>query len=124
MYTYNESVIKLFNGIFIVYIEDSVFYKICCIALLRLFGCYEALDGGELSEALEDFTGGVSVTVNMVKLNLANDAQERAALFTRMQKEAGRKALMAASIPVSILYIIMSIHLLLYKLVTSVQHLL
>lgn len=77
-----------------------------------------------MSEALEDFTGGVSVTVNMVKLNLANDAQERAALFTRMQKEAGRKALMAASIPVSTLYIIMSIHLLLYKLVTSVQHLL
>lgn len=67
-----------------------------------------------MSEALEDFTGGVSVTVNMVKLNLANDAQERAALFTRMQKEAGRKALMAASIPVSTLYIIMSI--LLYKL--------
>ena len=67
----------------------------------RLFGCYEALDGGELSEALEDFSGGVSVTLNMVKLNYANDAQERATLFARMQKEAGRKALMAASIPVN-----------------------
>lgn len=78
-----------------------------CIALLRLYGCYEALDGGELSEALEDFTGGVSVTLNMVKLNYANDTQERAELFTRMQKEAGRKALMAASIPVGSLYIMM-----------------
>lgn len=68
-------------------------------AYAKLYGCYEALDGGELSEALEDFTGGVSVTLNMVKLNYANDAQERAELFTRMQKEAGRKALMAASIP-------------------------
>ncbi|XP_061192962.1 calpain-5-like [Saccostrea echinata] len=68
-------------------------------AYAKLFGCYEALDGGELNEALEDFTGGVSVTLDMVKMNLANDAQERATLFARMQKEAGRKALMAASIP-------------------------
>ena len=37
----------------------------------------------------------------MVKLNYANDAQEQATLFARMQKEAGRKALMAASIPVN-----------------------
>jgi calpain-5 len=66
----------------------------------RLFGCYEALDGGELAEALEDFTGGVSATLDMIKLNYANDAQERATLFARMQKESGRKALMAASIPV------------------------
>ncbi|XP_048745136.2 calpain-5-like isoform X2 [Ostrea edulis] len=68
-------------------------------AYAKLFGCYEALDGGELSEALEDFTGGVSATLDMVKLNYANDAQERTTLFARMQKESGRKALMAASIP-------------------------
>lgn len=73
MYIYNEFLIKLFNGIFIVYKEDSVFYKICCIVLFRLFGCYEVLDGGELFEVLEDFIGGVLVIVNMVKLNFVND---------------------------------------------------
>ncbi|KAK3094770.1 hypothetical protein FSP39_005995 [Pinctada imbricata] len=68
-------------------------------AYAKLFGCYEALDGGELVEALEDFTGGVGEVIDMVKENYSNDAELKAALFTRMQKEVDRKTLMAASIP-------------------------
>ncbi|KAK0048922.1 calpain-5 [Biomphalaria pfeifferi] len=68
-------------------------------AYAKLFGTYEALDGGELSEALEDFTGGVSDTLDMIKMELASKPEERVALFARMQKEVDRKSLMAASIP-------------------------
>ena len=35
----------------------------------RLFGCYEALDGGELAEALEDFTGNI---YHCMKIDLQN----------------------------------------------------
>ena len=65
-----------------------------------MFGNYESLDGGELSEALEDFTGGVSDTVDLLKLEVALKAEERVAMFARMQKEMDRRSLMAASIPV------------------------
>uniref|UniRef100_A0A0B7B7Z1 Calpain catalytic domain-containing protein n=1 Tax=Arion vulgaris TaxID=1028688 RepID=A0A0B7B7Z1_9EUPU len=68
-------------------------------AYAKLFGNYEALDGGELSEALEDFTGGVSDTINLVEMEVATKPEERVALFSRMQKEMDRKSLMAASIP-------------------------
>ncbi|CAG5114859.1 unnamed protein product [Candidula unifasciata] len=68
-------------------------------AYAKLFGNYEALDGGELSEALEDFSGGVSDTLNMLEMDLATKPDERVALFARMQKEMDRKSLMAASIP-------------------------
>ncbi|GFN79965.1 calpain-5 [Plakobranchus ocellatus] len=70
-------------------------------AYAKLFGNYEALDGGELSEALEDFSGGVSDTLDMLKMELASKSEERVALFARMQKEMDRKSLMAASIPAS-----------------------
>ncbi|KAK7443283.1 hypothetical protein BaRGS_00040463 [Batillaria attramentaria] len=68
-------------------------------AYAKLFGNYEALDGGELSEALEDFTGGVSDTLDLIKMEVATKAEERVALFARMQKEMDRRSLMAASIP-------------------------
>lgn len=68
-------------------------------AYAKLFGNYEALDGGELSEALEDFTGGVSDTLDLIKMEVAAKAEERVALFARMQKEMDRHSLMAASIP-------------------------
>ncbi|XP_059155329.1 calpain-5-like isoform X2 [Physella acuta] len=68
-------------------------------AYAKLFGTYEALDGGELSEALEDFTGGVSDTLDMIKMEVSSKPEERVALFARMQKEVDRTSLMAASIP-------------------------
>ena len=68
----------------------------------RVFGCYEVLDGGELAEALEDFTGGVSEPVSIVDGNYASDQESRDELFKTMKEAADNEALMAAAIPVSI----------------------
>ncbi|XP_029633100.1 calpain-5-like [Octopus sinensis] len=68
-------------------------------AYAKLFGNYEVLDGGELAEALEDFTGGVSDTMNIQTMEVAEKMEERTALFERMKKEMDRNSLMAASIP-------------------------
>ncbi|KAJ8310510.1 hypothetical protein KUTeg_012375 [Tegillarca granosa] len=70
-------------------------------AYAKLFGCYEALDGGDLGEALEDFTGGVSDHIDLVKSEVADKPEEKVELFARMQKEIDRSSLMAASIPPS-----------------------
>ncbi|XP_041352428.1 calpain-5-like [Gigantopelta aegis] len=68
-------------------------------AYAKLFGNYESLDGGELSEALEDFSGGVSDTVDLVGDGVATNVEERTALYSRLHKDMNRKSLMAASIP-------------------------
>lgn len=68
-------------------------------AYAKLFGSYEALDGGDLGEALEDFTGGVSELINLADINVVNDFDERQAFFERLKKEVDRKSLLAASIP-------------------------
>lgn len=66
----------------------------------RLFGCYETLDGGDLGEALEDFTGGVSEQINMADLGVVDNPEEMSNFFDRLKKEVERKSLLAASIPV------------------------
>ncbi|XP_052104854.1 calpain-5-like [Mytilus californianus] len=68
-------------------------------AYAKLFGCYEALDGGDLGEALEDFTGGVSEQIDLVKMGVADNPEERAILYKKFGKEMERNSLMAASIP-------------------------
>jgi len=60
----------------------------------RLNGSYEALQGGCTAEAMEDFTGGVTETIN-----LQQDAPKD--LFTVMCKAFDRKSLMGSSIDVS-----------------------
>ena len=67
----------------------------------RLFGSYEALDGGELSEALEDFTGGVAEPIDLVEGQYNTNAEEKDKLFDRMKSNIDNKALLAAAIPVS-----------------------
>lgn len=57
----------------------------------RLYGSYEALDGGFSMAAMGDFTGGVS---EMYDLNDAVPSN----LFTTMQNSIQRKALMCCSI--------------------------
>ncbi|KAH3807551.1 hypothetical protein DPMN_135896, partial [Dreissena polymorpha] len=68
-------------------------------AYAKLFGCYEALDGGDLGEALEDFTGGVSEQIAMSELGPLDKPDEINAFFERLKKEVDRKSLLAASIP-------------------------
>lgn len=67
----------------------------------RLFGSYEALSGGRLSEALEDFTGGVSDSIDLTQMALAGNPVARSELFQQLEKEMDRKTMLGASIPVS-----------------------
>ncbi|XP_076435839.1 calpain-5-like [Babylonia areolata] len=68
-------------------------------AYAKIYGSYEALDGGRLTEALEDFTGGVSASLDLVEMKLESDHVARTSLFDRLEKEMDRNTLMGASIP-------------------------
>jgi len=62
----------------------------------RLFGSYEALNGGHIEEALVDFTGGISYRVNLTrKRDLPSD------LFAWLQALDKMSTLMGCSINVS-----------------------
>ena len=60
-----------------------------------------------MGEALEDFTGGVTENVDLEKLEKDPEVVKiKKELYERMHKEAERRSLMAASIPVSSLKVI------------------
>ena len=56
----------------------------------RLYGGYESLKGGKTSEAMEDFTGGVTETFDLT--------QDNEGLFNKIEKNAKRSTLMSCSI--------------------------
>ena len=73
----------------------------CFLFYFRLFGSYEALDGGRLTEALEDFTGGISDSLDLEEMKVESSIEERVKLFDRLEHEMENRTMMGASIPVS-----------------------
>lgn len=66
----------------------------------RLNGCYEALEGGNTTEALVDFTGGVSEPLSLDRAALGLNGDQRRALFQTLAKAHECKALITCSIRV------------------------
>lgn len=66
-----------------------------------MYGCYEALDGGNTADALVDFTGGVSEPMDLLEGQMATDEMARNQLFERVLKVHNRDGLISCSIRVS-----------------------
>jgi len=60
----------------------------------RLYGSYESLTGGSSSEAMEDFTGGITEMFDLMQ-NVPQD------LFKVMFKAVERESMMGCSVDVS-----------------------
>ncbi|XP_063061438.1 calpain-5a isoform X2 [Engraulis encrasicolus] len=67
-------------------------------AYAKLYGCYEALDGGNTADALVDFTGGVSEPMDLDEGQFATDEAARNELFERVLKVHNRGGLISCSI--------------------------
>ncbi|XP_049424407.1 calpain-5-like [Epinephelus fuscoguttatus] len=67
-------------------------------AYAKLNGCYEALEGGNTTEALIDFTGGVSEPLSLDREALSLHSDQRRVLFQTLTKAHERKALITCSI--------------------------
>lgn len=68
-------------------------------AYAKLYGSYDSLEGGELSEALEDFTGGVTELFDLSTQNYQDDFLKKEVFFSMLYRELENHALMAAAIP-------------------------
>ena len=67
---------------------------------IRLYGCYEALDGGNTADALVDFTGGVSEPMDLDEGQFSTDEAACNELFERVLKVHNRGGLISCSIRV------------------------
>ncbi|KAI3353965.1 hypothetical protein L3Q82_018453 [Scortum barcoo] len=67
-------------------------------AYAKMYGCYEALDGGNTADALVDFTGGVSEPMDLVENGFEEDEEKRSELFERVLKVHNRGGLISCSI--------------------------
>ncbi|XP_012691698.1 calpain-5a [Clupea harengus] len=67
-------------------------------AYAKLYGCYEALDGGNTADALVDFTGGVSEPMDLDEGQFSTDEAACNELFERVLKVHNRGGLISCSI--------------------------
>lgn len=67
-------------------------------AYAKMYGCYEALDGGNTADALVDFTGGVSEPMDLTEDGFKDDEDKRNELFDRVLKVHNRGGLISCSI--------------------------
>lgn len=67
-------------------------------AYAKVSGTYEALDGGNLSDALVDFSGGVSETINFGEGGFVEDDEKRKTLFKTLVSELTNHSLMCCAI--------------------------
>lgn len=65
-------------------------------------GSFEALEAGNIADALVDFTGGVCESVNLKDTGLNDDEERRLAFFNSMRKAMNDGSLVGASISVNI----------------------
>lgn len=70
------------------------------LRIFRICGCYEALDGGNTADALVDFTGGVSETMDLMEIGFKDDEEKCNKLFERVLKVYNRGGLISCSIRV------------------------
>ncbi|KHJ94837.1 calpain family cysteine protease [Oesophagostomum dentatum] len=64
----------------------------------RLYGCYESLVGGHLSDALQDVSGGVAETINVAKFLKSSGADSPDLLFNNLKEAFDNEALIVAAI--------------------------
>ncbi|KAJ1363329.1 Calpain-5 [Parelaphostrongylus tenuis] len=67
-------------------------------AFAKLYGCYENLVGGHLSDALQDVSGGVAETVNVGKFLSDGSAASSQLLFNNLLEAFDNEALIVAAI--------------------------
>ncbi|XP_038145881.1 calpain-5-like [Cyprinodon tularosa] len=67
-------------------------------AYAKMYGCYEALDGGNTADALVDFTGGICEPMDLIENGYKDDEEKRNELFERVLKVHGRGGLISCSI--------------------------
>ncbi|KAK6762376.1 hypothetical protein RB195_023187 [Necator americanus] len=67
-------------------------------AFAKLYGCYENLVGGHLSDALQDVSGGVAETVNVAKFLKGGSPDSPNILFNNLKQAFDNDALIVAAI--------------------------
>ncbi|KAG5843200.1 calpain-5-like [Anguilla anguilla] len=70
-------------------------------AYAKLSGCYESLDGGNCGDAVVDFTGAVTESIDLVQGKYATDLSEQLKLFEDLLKVYERGGIISCSIKAS-----------------------